>query len=69
MAKKKKSIEYSSENILFIIDKIKYKLIRFHPSSMAVDVKIIEDDAQKGMVKIGFAQLPREIKQLVKPQK
>jgi hypothetical protein len=69
MAKKKKSVEYSNQNIIFTIDTTKYKLIRFHPSMMTVDVKVVDDATQKGMQQIGFANLPREIKQLLKPQK
>ena len=69
MGRKKKSVEYSGENIFFTIDKVKFKLIRFHPSTMAVDVKVIDDETKKGMVKIGFAELPRDIKQKIKPQK
>ena len=66
MAKKKKSVEYSDQNIKFSIENIEYKLIRFHPSSMGVDAKNISDESVKGVVKISFAHLPKEIKQLVK---
>ncbi len=69
MAKKKKSIEYSDEQILFAMDSRQYKLIRFHPSNMSVDVKVINDATQKGMLTIGFAELPRDIKQKLKPKK
>jgi hypothetical protein len=69
MAKKKKSIEFSSENILFEIATFKYKLIRFHPSSMTVDVKVVGDAEKKGIEQIAFAHLPRDIKQKLKPQK
>ncbi len=69
MGKKKKSVEYSGENIFFAIETTKFKLIRFHPSTMIVDAKVIDDTSQKGMVKIGFTELPRDIKQKLKPQK
>ncbi len=67
--KKKKSVEYSSEHIFFTVETRRYKLIRFHPSNMSVDVKIIDDSSQKGIITIGFAELPRDIKQKLKPQK
>jgi len=66
MAKKKKSVEYSDQHVHFSIDGIKYKLIRFHPATMGVDAKNISDESVKGVVKISFAHLPKEIKQLVK---
>ncbi len=66
MAKKKKSIEYSNQNVKFSIENIEYKLIRFHPANMGVDAKNISDESVKGVVKISFAHLPKEIKQLVK---
>ena len=69
MAKKKKSVEYSDQHIHFMIEETKYKLIRFHPASMGVDAKNISDESVKGVVKISFAHLPREIKQLVKGKK
>ena len=69
MAKKKKSIEYSHEQVLFNIDTQEYKLIRFHPDTMSVDVKVINDATKKGVLNIGFTELPRAIKQKLKPQK
>ncbi len=69
MARKKKSVEYAADNIIFSIETTKYKLIRFHPNSMSVDVKVLDDATQKGLQSIGFAKLPREIKQKLKPQK
>ena len=68
MAKKKKSVEYSNQHVEFTIDGIEYKLIRFHPSTMGVDAKNISEKSVKGEVKISFAHLPKEIKQLVKGQ-
>ncbi len=69
MGKKKKSVEYSNENIIFTIETTKFKLIRFYPGSMVVDAKVLDDASQKGMVKVGFVDLPRNIKQKLKPQK
>ncbi len=69
MAKKKKSVEYSDEHIIFTIDTHQYKLIRFHPGTMSIDVKIINDVTQKGIRNIGFSELPRDIKQQLKPKK
>ena len=66
MAKKKKAVEYSDKNITFTIENAHYKLIRFHPSTMGVDAKNISDESVKGVVKIAFAHLPKEIKKLIK---
>jgi len=66
MAKKKKSVELSDKNITCKVNEKEYKLIRFYPSAMSVDVKEIGEDAQKGQSNIPFAHLPKEIKKLVK---
>jgi hypothetical protein len=66
MAKKKKSIELSDRNLTCNVNEINYKLIRFYPSAMSVDVKEIGTDAKKGMQNIPFAHLPKETKKLIK---
>ncbi len=68
MAKKKKSIELSAQNIKFQIEKLSYKAIRFYPSQMTVDVMVhAEDGTKAGMQNIPFAHIPKEIKKLIKP--
>lgn len=68
MAKKKKSIDYSAENILFILDQKEEKLMRFMPDIQAVELKCMEPGS-KGTHEVAFAHLPKEIKQLIKPLK
>ena len=68
MAKKKKSIELSSKKINFEIQKVHYKVIRFYPSAMTLDVMITEEDGtKKGMQNIPYAHAPKDIKKLIKP--
>jgi len=67
MAKTKKSVELSDKNITFNILKVSYKVIRYYPTSMELDVMVYEDDVKIGMQKIAFAHLPKEIKKIIKP--
>ena len=68
MAKKKKSVDYSAQNILFILDQKEEKLMRFMPDIQAVELKCMEPGS-KGTHEVAFAHLPKEIKQLIKPLK
>ncbi len=68
MAKKKKSIELSSQKITFIVEKISYNVIRYYPTAMTLDVIAIDASGIKlGMKNIAFAHIPKEIKKLIKP--
>ncbi len=68
MAKKKKNIELSSKNITYQIDKQNYKVIRFIPSTMCVDILVTNEGMLKeGLLNIPFAHLPKNIKKIVKP--
>jgi hypothetical protein len=68
MAKRKKTIELSKQNISYTIDNQSYKVIRFYQSSMEVDVVIDGVGKMKiGQNKLPFAHLPKEIKKLIKP--
>ena len=66
MARKKRSIDYSKENIIFEHDRMHKKLMRYNPNTKSVEVKIVEP-AQKGLSEISFAHLPKEIKKILKP--
>ncbi len=68
MAKKKKSVDYSKENILFQHDQMTKKLMRYNPNIKSAEVKIVEPP-QKGVSEISFAHLPKEIKKIVQPLK
>ncbi len=68
MAKKKKSIELSEKKISFTREKITYKVIRYYPTAMSLDVMVTDENGVKqGMQNIPFAHIPKEIKKLVKP--
>lgn len=67
MAKKKKSIELSDKKIEFTIENLHYKVIRFYPSSMDLDVIINDKNEKSGIQKFPFAHLPKSIKKLIKP--
>jgi len=68
MAKKKKSIDFSSQNIIFIMDKKQEKLMRYIPEFQAVELKCMEPGS-KGTHEVAFAHLPKDIKQVVRPLK
>ncbi|MBU0721761.1 hypothetical protein KJ877_10490 [bacterium] len=67
MAKKQKSIELSDKNISFNILNVEYRVIRFYPSKMTLDVMVHEDGVKQGVRDIPFAHLPKDIKKLIKP--
>lgn len=68
MAKKKKSVDYSKENLIFTMDLKKEKLMRYMPELQAVELKCMESGS-KGTHEVAFAHLPKEIKQILKPLK
>ena len=69
MAKnKKKSVELSDKKITFVRERTSYKVIRYYPTAMSLDVMVTEEDGTKlGMQNIPFAHIPKEVKKLVKP--
>ncbi|MBN2781951.1 MAG: hypothetical protein JXQ66_01790 [Campylobacterales bacterium] len=68
MAKKKKTIDMSDQNITFTMQEQSFKVIRFNPSNMTLDVMISNDGVmKKGLNTIPFAHIPKEIKKLIKP--
>lgn len=67
MAIKKKSVELMDQKISYTIAPLFYKVLRFYPETMTVDVIIEENGVKKGMQKLPFAHLPKEIKKLIKP--
>ncbi len=69
MAKnKKKSVELSDKKISFTRERVSYKIIRYYPTAMSLDVMVTEEDGTKlGMQNIPFAHLPKDMKKLVKP--
>ncbi len=67
LRKKQKSVELSSKKISFTRENILYKVIRFYPSKMSVDVMVFENKVKQGIQNMAFAQLTKEIKKLIKP--
>ncbi len=67
MAKKKKVINLSEQNIIYTENERTIKVIAFNPNTMEVDVSIVVEDEKKRVMKLPFAHLPKEIKKLVRP--
>ena len=68
MSKKKKSIELHKKSIVYQKEKDTFKVQRFHPTSMTIDVLEIDQDGKKlGEKNIAFAHLPKEVKKMIKP--
>ncbi|MDK9693720.1 MAG: hypothetical protein OEL19_05700 [Sulfurimonas sp.] len=67
MAKEKKSIDLSAMNISFTVQKSTYKVVRFYPAKMTVDVIVFEDGITDCIKTLPFAHLPKEIKKTIKP--
>ena len=66
--KKKKSIELSDKKINFTKEKISYKVLRYYPTAMTLDVMVTDENGEKqGMQTLAFAHIPKEIKKLIKP--
>ena len=68
MAKKKKSIDLAEKEIYFEMEQERYRVMRFHPSSMTVDVTRYVDGKKSGQINLPFAHLPKAVKQIVKPK-
>lgn len=62
----KKTIELSEKKIYFEIEKISYRVIRFYPTKMTLDVMVYESNEKKGVQNIPFAHLPKSAKKLIK---
>lgn len=67
MAKDKKSIDLLEKKISFMMERDLYKVIRFYPIKMTLDVMVYEGGMQAGIKTLPFAHLPREIKKIIKP--
>ncbi|MEA1891702.1 MAG: hypothetical protein U9N33_03225 [Campylobacterota bacterium] len=66
--KRKKSIELSDKKINFMLEKVSYKVIRYYPTAMSIDVMVSDENGEKkGMQNIPFAHVPKNIKKIIKP--
>jgi len=66
MAKKKPTLDFSNDNITFKNKEKIVKVLSLNLNSMNVEVIEIEDDMKK-VRKMPFAQLPKEIKKVLRP--
>jgi hypothetical protein len=66
MAKKKPTLEFSNDNITFKSKEQTVKVLSLNLNSMNVEVIEMEDKKKK-VRKMPFAQLPKEIKKLLRP--
>jgi hypothetical protein len=55
-----RNISFKKENNL-------YKVMRFYPSKMTVEVMLFEDGIKQGVREMPFAHLTKEAKKLIKP--
>ncbi len=67
MAKRKRSIELVDKNIHYDVEEGIVKVVRFDPNTMTVDVNVHVKDQKVRAERIRFAQLPKNIKILVRP--
>ncbi|DAB29288.1 MAG TPA: hypothetical protein CFH84_10335 [Sulfurimonas sp. UBA12504] len=67
MAAKKPIIDFSNKSISYKEKNCVHQVLRLHPQQMTVDINILENGVKKGILKLPFAHLPKEIKKLVKP--
>lgn len=67
MAKKKKAVELTQQNLEFTQNSTTYKLIRFKPENMTLDVIRHENGEKLGLFEIPFAHLPKALKKIIKP--
>jgi hypothetical protein len=66
MGKKKQTLDFSSDNITFKIKEQSFKVLSLNLNSM--DIEVIEyEETKKKVTKMPFAQLPKDIKKLLRP--
>ena len=66
MAKKKQTIDFTNDNITFKIKEQTVKVLSLNQNNMNVEV-IVMEEGKKMVTKMPFAQLPKEIKKLLRP--
>ena len=67
MAKRKQTIDLSSQNITYETEKGRVKVIRFNPNSKSVDINLYIEGEKVRTLAIAFAHLPKHVKKLLKP--
>ena len=66
MGKKKQTLDFSSQDITFKIKEQSFKVLSLNLNSMHIEV-IEYEDTRKKVTKMPFAQLPKDIKKLLRP--
>jgi len=66
MAKKKQTLDFTNDNITFNIKEQRVKVLTLNLNNMNVEVIVTEDEKKK-VRKMPFAQLPKEIKKVLRP--
>jgi len=66
MAKKRETLDFSNDNITFKIKEQSVKVLSLNLNNMNVEV-IVTEDKKKKVQKMPFAQLPKEIKKVLRP--
>ena len=64
---KKKAVDLTQKKLEFTENDTTYKLIRFKPEHMSVDVIRYENEAKLDEFNIPFAHLPKTLKKIIKP--
>lgn len=67
MAKKKKVVSLTEQNITYTEKERHYTLISLNPNTMEVDVVVFTEAEGKKRTKLPFAHLPKAIKQQIRP--
>ncbi|CAA6798452.1 MAG: Unknown protein [uncultured Sulfurovum sp.] len=66
MGKKKQSLDFSDQDIIFKMKEQKIKVLSLNQNSMDVEIIIFEGEKKK-VSKMAFAHLPKDIKKLLRP--
>ena len=66
MAKKKQTLDFSNDNITYKTKEQTVKVLSLNLNNMNVEVIVVEDEKKK-VRKIPFAQLPKEVKKVLRP--
>jgi hypothetical protein len=67
VAKKKKSIPLTEQNLSFCQESVTYVLLHYFPSAMTVEVATYENGKKTGVRTLPFAHLPKALKKQINP--
>ena len=66
MAKRKETIDLRPKNLHFILQNIEYKLLRFCPDKMTIQLQSTTQ-REDAINEIPFAHLSKDLKKIIKP--